>query len=160
MYKKTHQRSFLSGKRPFSLKKKPRRHAMAYYDKILQDVPDQKRNQFFSCMEAKTDDGWDPGKKFNVTSGSLFPFPLSFLSLVFTFSSTFITITDYAAWRCETMLFEGAVTADKFSPAITSTPANTRRLLIPTSSLRRRPIRPTISLVEDWTTDLPDEVHR
>ena len=137
---------------------------MASYDEIVKDVPERKKDLFFSCMEGKTDDGWDPGKKkkysskFDVTSVSLSPFPFPFpFPSHFSFSSTFITISDYAAWRCETMLFDGAVTVDRFSPTSTSTPANTRRLIIPTSSLRRRPIRPTDSVFENLTTDFPDE---
>ena len=136
---------------------------MASYDQILEDVPEREKKQFYACMEAKTDDGWDPGKKFDITSGSLCSFPLSFLSLLFPFFPPHLhsrLLSDYAAWRCETILFEGAVTVDRFTPTITSTPANTRRLIVPTSSLVRRPIRPTPSLLEDWTAELPDEVHK
>ena len=72
-----HHRSFHSIKLPFSLKKKRKKKVMASYDDIVKDVPEPKKVEFFACMEAKTDDGWDPGKKkkysskFDVTSGSL-----------------------------------------------------------------------------------------
>ena len=39
---------------------------MASYNEIVKDLPEPKRSQFLSCMQGKTDDGWDPGKKKNI----------------------------------------------------------------------------------------------
>ena len=64
---------------------------------------------------------------------------------------------DYAAFLCESVLEEGAVT---LPPMATSTPIRSSpsvtglRLLIPTDSLRRRPLRPTDSLLTPTTRRL------